>query len=179
MGISKKIEVIVKDNYEIKLSTLLQFYKNDALNLRFTISEYNLIFENNKLLRQKTPIVAEIAKLLIETPDGVDFTEPTKITGNEICFFVDSKFTKNIGFTRMQIILKDRDGCRVTLPEFKMEIREPIGDEKQGSTVAICGEFLCGAAICGDTSTVSKSSKTIEITRSLSDLFYEKFGGDF
>ena len=181
MGISKKIEMIVKDNYTLQMIGSLNFYKNDALKLIFKINEYNFTLQNNKRIRTTAPIIPKIAKLLIETPLGVDFTEPTNITNNEISFFVDSKFTQHTGITRMQIILKDGDGCRVTLPEFTMEIREPIADEKASTGQAICGEFLCGDAICGDTGKVKQVTqyKTIEIQKSLSEQFYEKFGGEF
>ena len=64
--------------------------------------------------------------MLIETPHGIDYAESTKIEDNKIVFNLGTKYSQFVGIGRMQIVVKDSDGCRVTLPEFEFEIKESI-----------------------------------------------------
>ena len=79
----------------------------------------------NKLM----PINALKAYMLIETPQGVDYAESTKVENNRVVFNLGNKYSQFIGIGKMQIVIKDNDGCRVTLPEFPFEIRESINSD--------------------------------------------------
>lgn len=126
--LSKRIELTIKD-YTATLSSEIKFYKNDCLDLIFGIKEYGVKVRNGIAEANLMPINALNAKLLIETPSGVDSIEATSIEGNEITFRLTNTYTQYLGIFRMQIVLMDEDGCKVTTPEFKFEIKASINEE--------------------------------------------------
>lgn len=125
MSLSKKTTLTIKD-YSITLSSPLKFYKNDTLDLVFNINEYGIEIKNGISTFGLMPINALNAKLLIECDGGKDFIEATAIVDNTITFRLDSKYSQYQGVGKMQIVLLDNDGCKITLPEFDYEIKESI-----------------------------------------------------
>lgn len=81
------------------------------------------------------PINPLKAKLLIETPFGVDSVESARIEENQVVFFLDDSYTQNVGKSKMQIVLLDDDGCKVTLPSFEFEIKRSINEKWDGEDV--------------------------------------------
>lgn len=125
MGLSKEIILTVKD-YEVKLNRDIKFYENDTIDLCFSILEYGIEVKNGVAVNKLMPINALKSYMLIETPQGVDYAESTKVENNRVVFNLGDKYSQFIGIGKMQIVIKDNDGCRVTLPEFPFEIRESI-----------------------------------------------------
>ena len=128
MGLSKNITLTIKD-YEIKLDKEIKFYENDTIDLCFSILEYGIEVKNGVSVNKLMPIQALTAYMLIETPQGVDYAESTKIENNKIVFNLGTKYSQFVGIGRMQIVVKDSDGCRVTLPEFEFEIKKSINSD--------------------------------------------------
>ena len=125
MGLSKDILLTIKD-YEVKLDKDIKFYEYDTINLCFSIMEYGIVVKNGVSVNKLMPIQALKAYMLIETPDKKDYAEATKIEDNKVVFNLGNRYSRFIGVGRMQIVIKDADGCRVTLPEFPFEIKESI-----------------------------------------------------
>ena len=126
MSLSKKINLTVS-GYDIKLSDSLKFYKNDQLKLMFEINEYGIDYENKSKQRVLMPIAEPMkAYLLIENPDGIDKIGSAEIESNRISFYLSEECTKYVGVSRLQIVLLDNDGCKITLPSFDFEIKENI-----------------------------------------------------
>ena len=125
MGLSKNITLTIKD-YEIKLDKEIKFYENDTIDLCFSILEYGIEVKDGISINKLMPIQALRSYMLIETPHGIDYAESTKIEDNKIVFNLGTKYSQFVGIGRMQIVVKDSDGCRVTLPEFEFEIKESI-----------------------------------------------------
>ena len=126
MSLSKKINLTVS-GYDIKLSDSLKFYKNDQLKLMFEINEYGIDYENKSKQRVLMPIAEPMkAYLLIENPDGIDKIGSAEIESNRISFYLSEECTKYVGVSRLQIVLLDNDGCKITLPSFDFEIQENI-----------------------------------------------------
>ena len=125
MGLSKEILLTVKD-YEVKLNKDIKFYENDTIDLCFSILEYGIEVKNGMAVNKLMPINALKAYMLIETPQGVDYAESTKVENNRVVFNLGNKYSQFIGIGKMQIVIKDSDGCRITLPEFPFEIRQSI-----------------------------------------------------
>lgn len=125
MGLSKEIVLTVKD-YEIKLNRDIKFYENDTIDLCFSILEYGIEVKDGVAVNKLMPINALKAYMLIETPQGVDYAESTKVENNRVVFNLGNKYSQFIGIGKMQIVIKDNDGCRITLPEFPFEIRQSI-----------------------------------------------------
>lgn len=125
MGLSKDILLTVKD-YEVKLDKDIKFYECDTINLCFSIMEYGIVVKNGVSVNKLMPIQALKAYMLIETPDKKDYAEAIKIEDNKVVFNLGNRYSRFIGVGRMQIVIKDADGCRVTLPEFPFEIKESI-----------------------------------------------------
>ena len=125
MGLSKNITLTIKD-YEIKLDKEIKFYENDTIDLCFSILEYGIEVKDGISINKLMPIQALRSYMLIETPHGIDYAESTKIEDNKIVFNLGTKYSQFVGVGRMQIVVKDSDGCRVTLPEFEFEIKESI-----------------------------------------------------
>ena len=125
MGLSKEIILTVKD-YEVKLNRDIKFYENDTIDLCFSILEYGIEVKDGVAVNKLMPINALKSYMLIETPQGVDYAESTKVENNRVIFNLGNKYSQFIGIGRMQIVIKDNDGCRITLPEFPFEIRESI-----------------------------------------------------
>lgn len=126
MSLSKSIILTIKD-FSVTLSSKLNFYKGDTLKLVFTINQYGVINAKGEL-DSKTimPLDFMTADLLIETPEGVDSIEAMNVEDNTVTFLITDTYTQNVGVTRMQIVLKDEDGCKSTLPDFEMEIRNTL-----------------------------------------------------
>ena len=126
MSLSKKINLTVS-GYEIKLSDSLKFYKNDQLKLMFEINEYGIDYENKSKQRVLMPIAEPMkAYLLIENPDGIDKIGSAEIESNCVSFYLSEECTQYVGVSRLQIVLLDNDGCKITLPSFDFEIQENI-----------------------------------------------------
>ena len=123
MGLYKTISLVV-NGYNITLSSPIRLYKNDQLELKFKISEYQIV--DNK--RQKVDIIPVSAFLYVETPDNQDNIEASNIKSDMVTFYLSSKYTQHIGVSRMQIILTDDDGCQISLPPFSFEVKENIYD---------------------------------------------------
>ena len=126
MSLSKKIDLTVS-GYDIKLSDSLKFYKNDQLKLMFEINEYGIDYENKSKQRVLMPIAEPMkAYLLIENPDGIDKIGSAEIESNCVSFYLSEECTQYVGVSRLQIVLLDNDGCKITLPSFDFEIQENI-----------------------------------------------------
>ena len=126
MSLSKKINLTVS-GYDIKLSDSLKFYKNDQLKLMFEINEYRIDYENKSKQRALMPIAEPMkAYLLIENPDGIDKIGSAEIESNCVSFYLSEECTQYVGVSRLQIVLLDNDGCKITLPSFDFEIQENI-----------------------------------------------------
>lgn len=126
MSLSKKINLTVS-GYDIKLSDPLKFYKNDQLKLVFEINEYGIDYENKSKQRVLMPIAEPMkAYLLIENPDGIDKIGSAEIVSNCVSFYLSEECTQYVGVSRLQIVLLDNDGCKITLPSFDFEIQENI-----------------------------------------------------
>ena len=126
MSLSKKINLAVS-GYDIKLSDSLKFYKNDQLKLMFEINEYGIDYENKSKQRVLMPIAEPMkAYLLIENPDGIDKIGSAEIESNCVSFYLSEECTQYVGVSRLQIVLLDNDGCKITLPSFDFEIQENI-----------------------------------------------------
>lgn len=128
MGLSKEILLTVKD-YEVKLNKDIKFYENDTIDLCFSILEYGIEVKNGMAVNKLMPINALKAYMLIETPQGVDYAESTKVEDNRVVFNLGDKYSQFVGIGKMQIVIKDNDGCRITLPEFPFEIRQSINSD--------------------------------------------------
>ena len=126
MSLSKKINLTVS-GYDIKLSDSLKFYKNDQLKLMFEINEYGIDYENKSKQRVLMPIAEPMkAYLLIENPDEIDKIGSAEIESNCVSFYLSEECTQYVGVSRLQIVLLDNDGCKITLPSFDFEIQENI-----------------------------------------------------
>lgn len=135
MSIYKKVSLTVA-NYSSSLSSEIQFFKNDAVDLVFSIYEFGIEVKPNGVSKARTmPINPLKAKLLIETPFGVDSVESASIVENEVMFKLDEIYTQNIGKSKMQIVLLDEENYKITLPEFSFEIKKSINEKWDGEDV--------------------------------------------
>lgn len=126
MSLSKKV-VLTVSGYKISLSDSLQFYKNDQLKLIFEINKYGIDYNSNWKQRVIMPIADPMkAYLLIENPEGIDKIGSAEIESNRVSFYLSEECTQYVGVSRMQIVLLDNDGCKITLPSFDFEIQENI-----------------------------------------------------
>lgn len=155
MSIYKKVSLTVA-NYSSSLSSEIQFFKNDAVDLVFSIYEFGIEVKPNGVSKARTmPINPLKAKLLIETPFGVDSVESASIVENEVMFKLDEIYTQNIGKSKMQIVLLDEENYKITLPEFSFEIKKSINEKWDGEDVIYPTILLAddGSVILADEAT--------------------------
>lgn len=155
MSIYKKVSLTVA-NYSSSLSSEIQFFKNDAVDLVFSIYEFGIEVKPNGISKARTmPINPLKAKLLIETPFGVDSVESASIVENEVMFKLDEIYTQNIGKSKMQIVLLDEENYKITLPEFSFEIKKSINEKWDGEDVIYPTILLAddGSVILADEAT--------------------------
>nr|DAK82276.1 MAG TPA: hypothetical protein [Caudoviricetes sp.] len=155
MSIYKKVSLTVA-NYSSRLSSEIQFFKNDAVDLVFSIYEFGIEVKLNGVSKARTmPINPLKAKLLIETPFGVDSVESASIVENEVMFKLDEIYTQNIGKSKMQIVLLDEENYKITLPEFSFEIKKSINEKWDGEDVIYPTILLAddGSVILADEAT--------------------------
>lgn len=134
MKLYKNIDLKV-DGYTIELSDDIKLYKNDAIDLIFSIYEYGINPKSRTASKEYMPIESLNAKLLIETPFGVDSVEAANVVDNTITFHLTKEYTQNIGFTKVSIVLLGEDDYKSTLPEFKFEVRKSINEKWDGENV--------------------------------------------
>lgn len=141
MGLSKTINLTVK-GYSTSLNAPIQLFQHDRIKLNFIINQYGIDVATNQ--RAIMPINPLSAYLFIDsTNEDDDAIESVNINDNQIEFLLTEKYTKNCGESKMQIVLIDDDGCRVTLPEFPFEIRKNIfGNFKIVDTVIADDESI-------------------------------------
>jgi hypothetical protein len=125
MALSKHI-VLTVSGYNAKLSSQLKFYQNDQIHLEIEIIETTITVKDGISTSISLPINPLKAVLFFETPDGVDSVESSEIIDNKVVFHLSSEHTKHVGVSKMQIQLMDDECCRLTLPEFKFEIKKNL-----------------------------------------------------
>lgn len=153
LGLNETVDVA---NYSSSLSSEIQFFKNDAVDLVFSIYEFGIEVKPNGISKARTmPINPLKAKLLIETPYGVDSVESASIVENEVMFKLDEIYTQNIGKSKMQIVLLDEENYKITLPEFSFEIKKSINEKWDGEDVIYPTILLAddGSVILADEAT--------------------------
>lgn len=129
--LSKRITITVRD-YTSTLSSNISFYKNDELDLIFNIQEFGIVVQWGRAESQLMPLMALSAKLLVETPMGLDSVESARIEDNDIIFRLTPDLTQFVGKSKMQIVIYDEDGCKITIPEFQFEVKASINEEWDG-----------------------------------------------
>ena len=132
--IFKKIVKMYISDDEATLSSELNFYKEDALNIYFYIQSLN--FETTEqpddgisIENQTVPLTGVSAKMLIKVPEEVPISvESVNINSdNSIEFRFTVPYVNYVGTTKMQIVLTDSQGNILHLPPVNVNIREPIG----------------------------------------------------
>ena len=132
--INKKIVKMYISDDEATLSSELNFYKEDALNIYFYIQSLN--FETTEqaddsisIENQAVPLTGVSAKMLIKVPEEVPISvESVNINSdNSIEFRFTVPYVNYVGTTKMQIVLTDSQGNILHLPPVNVNIREPIG----------------------------------------------------
>ena len=132
--IFKKIVKMYISDDEATLSSELNFYKEDALNIYFYIQSLN--FETTEqaddsisIENQAVPLTGVSAKMLIKVPEEVPISvESVNINSdNSIEFRFTVPYVNYVGTTKMQIVLTDSQGNILHLPPVNVSIREPIG----------------------------------------------------
>ena len=128
MSLYKRISLSIND-YTGIIAPNIKFYVNDCLDLIFNIKSWDIRNRLSTDTTNSTLTLEDItANLLVETPNETDTIEATQISGNDIKFRLEKKFTKIPGVGRMQLMLIDLDGCEVKTPEFSFEIRKTINE---------------------------------------------------
>ncbi len=123
MSMIKRVTLtIYENNRAVKLSTPLNFYKNDSLLIKFEVEKYN--FE----LREFQRVNPLQAVAFIETPDGRDSVETTVIDGQTIEVKLLPKHTSEVGKSKIQFVIRDTDGCQLATPPFTYEVEPLIND---------------------------------------------------
>ena len=128
MSLYKRISLSIND-YTGVIVPNIKFYVNDCLDLIFNIKSWDIRNRLSTDTTNSTLTLEDItANLLVETPNETDTIEAAQISGNDIKFRLEKRFTKLPGVGRMQLMLIDSDGCEVKTPEFSFEIRKTINE---------------------------------------------------
>lgn len=128
MSLYKRISLTINDYTGIIVPNI-KFYVNDCLDLIFNIKSWDIRNRLSTDATNSTLTLEDItANLLVETPNETDTIEATQISGNDIKFRLEKRFTRLPGVGRMQLMLIDSDGCEVKTPEFSFEIRKTINE---------------------------------------------------
>ena len=123
MSMIKRITLTInKNNNGVKLSSPLNFYKNDSLTLYFEIEKFN--FD----IKQYTRIIPISAIAYVETPDGTDSLQATIVDGQLIMFRLTPFHTQHVGVSKLQLVIRDNDGCQCATPYFTFSISDVINE---------------------------------------------------
>lgn len=124
---------IVIDGYDIHISKPIKMWVNDRLTLKITLEQWGV--ENPNAISFKAPKTEPFpldglyANMYVETAIGTDTIESTRIDNNIIQFDINSMHTRHAGTGRMQLVLIDEHGCRLTLPWFDYEVKPTINED--------------------------------------------------
>ena len=123
MSMIKRFTLTInKNNNGVKLSSPLNFYKNDSLTLYFEIEKFN--FD----IKQYTRIIPISAIAYVETPDGTDSLQATIVDGQLIMFRLTPFHTQHVGVSKLQLVIRDNDGCQCATPYFTFSISDVINE---------------------------------------------------
>lgn len=126
MSMIKRVTLTInKNNNSVKLSCPLNFYKNDTLTLYFEVEKYNFNINNDTGYEKIIPLSA-IA--YVETPEGIDSIQTAIIDDNLIMVNLSQYHTSFIGTSRMQLVIRDKDGCQCATPCFTFSVDDLIND---------------------------------------------------
>ena len=126
MSMIKRVTLTInKNNNSVKLSCPLNFYKNDTLTLHFEVEKYNFNINNDTSYEKIIPLSA-IA--YVETPEGIDSIQTAIINDNLIKVNLSQYHTSFIGTSRMQLVIRDKDGCQCATPCFTFSVDDLIND---------------------------------------------------
>ena len=124
--------ILTCNGYNATISPAIQIYKGDSM--KFEISVINKIITSIKGFEKVNyvPVSAASAKILVESPTGIDYVEAVITNDDKIQFKLPVEYTQEAGTYKIQIVLYDTDDdgskCIIHLPHFTYEIKEPIGD---------------------------------------------------
>ena len=128
MSMIKRVTLTInKNNNSVKLSCPLNFYKNDTLTLYFEVEKYNFNINNDTGYEKIIPLSA-IA--YVETPEGIDSIQTAIINDNLIKVNLSQYHTSFIGTSRMQLVIRDKDGCQCATPCFTFSVNDLINDNE-------------------------------------------------
>ena len=128
MSMIKRVTLTInKNNNSVKLSCPLNFYKNDTLTLHFEVEKYNFNI-NNYVGYEKIIPLSAIA--YVETPEGIDSIQTAIIDDNLIMVNLSQYHTSFIGTSRMQLVIRDKDGCQCATPCFTFNVDDLINNYK-------------------------------------------------
>lgn len=129
MALQQEITVTVK-GYTVTLSKPLTLFVNDSLDLIITLKQFGIKNPNtpNGPLSEPFDLTDLTVIMYVETANGTDELESTTVVENVITFPIKPIHTGIAGKGKMQIILLDRDGKRLTLPAFEYDVKETIND---------------------------------------------------
>lgn len=123
MSMMKKTTLTInKNNSAVKLSNPLKFYKHDSLLIHFEVEKYNFEMQS---YQRVNPLHAVA---LIETADGEDTVETTILNGQLITLHLLPEHTHKVGTSRIQLVIRDTDGCQSATPPFQYEVEDLIND---------------------------------------------------
>ena len=143
MAITQTI-VLTVNKFDIALSTPISLFKHDNIKLVFRIRKSNI--DRKEMGITGCPLGLLNCLLFIENEDNFIKVESIRSNEDSISFNLTSRETNLTGILKAQIVIKDDDGCQVTLPPFEIEVREPLYDENGVATV---GTFNCGTLNVG------------------------------
>lgn len=143
MAITQTIALTV-NKFDIALSTPISLFKHDNIKLVFRIRKSNI--DRKEMGITGCPLGLLNCLLFIENEDNFIKVESIRSNEDSISFNLTSRETNLTGILKAQIVIKDDDGCQVTLPPFDIEVREPLYNE---SGVATVGTFKCGTMRVG------------------------------
>ena len=128
MSMIKRVTLTInKNNNGVKLSSPLNFYKNDSLTLYFEVEKYNFNINNYASYEKIIPLSA-IA--YVETPEGIDSIQTAIIDDNLIMVNLSQYHTSFIGTSKMQLVIRDKDGCQCATPYFIFNVDDLINNYK-------------------------------------------------
>lgn len=174
--IFKKIVKMYISDEEASLSSELNFYKEDNLNIYFYIQSLN--FETTEqadgsisIENQVIPLTGVTAKMLIKVPEEVPISvESTNINSdNSIEFRFTVPYVNYVGITKMQIVLTDSQGNILHLPPVNVNIREPIGllDDSDITHNQTISTFRYSTTIDASQFTLERERYYVDITHTI------------
>lgn len=144
--ITKTADLTIRNGYSAILSSPIEVFCGDRIKILLNLYDVQVNVNVSKASKSSRPVEIDMsgltAEIIHQSPGDEDCITEASVFFNTISFVLEDVFTSEIGENKCQIRLKDKNGCKLTFPEFSYTVKESIDDNVNHEIYATDEEVL-------------------------------------